>query len=136
MYDHANAAFTSGGVTGRITGFFGDKDVIALNDDATALATELGKAYNAGAITEGEKNDWQAKLDIKAPGQTTGKLITNLKEIDGLLEGKQNAYKDQWAAAAPSPSIATPIPIVSATAAADSWHIFVAKLLPLLLRSK
>jgi hypothetical protein len=92
--------------------------VIALDDDATAVATELGKAYNAGAITEGEKNDWQKKLDIKAVGQTTGKLITSLKEIDGLLEGKQKAYENQWKAASPSASIASPVPIISPDAAA------------------
>jgi hypothetical protein len=118
MYDHANAAFTSGGITGRLTGFLGDKNVIALGVDRTAVATELSKAYAAGQISEGEVKDWETKLDINSVGMTTGKLITNLKEIDGLLEGKQKAYEQQWSTASPSASIVSPVPIISPDAAA------------------
>jgi hypothetical protein len=101
-----------------VTGFFGDKDVRALDIDRTAVATELAKAYAAGQISEGEKNDWEKKLDFTTPGMTTGKLITNLKEIDSLLEGKQKANQDQWATASPSASIVSPVPIISSEAAA------------------
>lgn len=118
MYNHANAPATSGGLTGKVTGFFGDKDVRALDIDATAVATELGKAYNAGAITEGEKNDWESKLDFTKPGMTSGKLVTNIREIDELLEGKQKAFQSQWAAGVPAPGIVTPFPIISSDAAA------------------
>lgn len=118
MYDHATAAGTSGGITGKITGFFGDKDVRALDIDRTAVSTELSKAYAAGQISEGEVRDWEAKLDFTKPGMTTGKLITNLKEIDGLLEGKQKAYETQWSTASPSASIVSPVPIISSDAAA------------------
>jgi hypothetical protein len=117
MYDHATAPGTSGGLTGRVTGFFGDKDVRALDIDRTAVSTELSKAYAAGQISEGEVRDWEAKLDFTKPGMTTGKLLTNLKEIDGLLEGKQKAYATQWDAASPSASIVSPIPIISSDAA-------------------
>jgi hypothetical protein len=117
MYDHANAAYTSGGITGRLAGSLGDKDVIALGVDATGVATELAKAYAAGQISEGEKNDWEAKLDIKAFNMTTGKLITNLKEIDGLLESKQKAYQSQWDVGSPSASITFPIINADATTA-------------------
>jgi hypothetical protein len=123
MYDHANSAFTSGGVTGAITGFFGDKDVQALDSDATALASELAKAYAGGQISEGEKNDWEAKLNIKSPGMTTGKLITRIKEIDGLLEGKQRANQDEWNSAAPSPKLAESLSMISSQAAADRAHL-------------
>jgi len=118
MYDHATAPATSGGITGKVTGFFGDKDVRALDIDRTAVSTELSKAYAAGQISEGEVRDWEAKLDFTKPGMTTGKLITNLKEIDGLLEGKQKAYETQWKSAAPAPSIVSPVPIISSDAAA------------------
>lgn len=118
MYDHATAPGTSGGITGKVTGFFGDKDVRALDIDRTAVSTELSKAYAAGQISEGEVKDWEAKLDFTKPGMTTGKLITNLKEIDGLLEGKQKAYETQWAAASPSASIVSPVPIISSDASA------------------
>ena len=117
MYDHATAALTSGGITGKVTGFFGDKDVRALDIDRTAVSTELSKAYAAGQISEGEVKDWEAKLNFTTPGMTTGKLITNLKEIDGLLEGKQKAYEQQWATASPSASIVSPVPIISSDAA-------------------
>ena len=118
MYDHATAPETSGGLTGRVTGFFGDKDVRALDIDRTAVSTELSKAYAAGQISEGEVRDWEAKLDFTKLGMTTGKLITNLKEIDGLLEGKQKAYETQWSTASPSASIVSPVPIISSDAAA------------------
>ncbi len=118
MYQHANAPGTSGGLTGKVTGFFGDKDVRALDIDRTAVATELSKAYAAGQISEGEVKDWEAKLDFTTPGMTTGKLIQNLKEIDGLLEGKQKAYQQQWATASPSASIVSPVPIISSEASA------------------
>jgi hypothetical protein len=118
MFDHATAPGTSGGLTGKVTGFFGDKDVRALDIDRTAVSTELSKAYAAGQISEGEVKDWESKLDFTTPGMTTGKLITNLKEIDGLLEGKQKAYEQQWSTAAPAASIASPVPIISSEAAA------------------
>ena len=117
MYDHATAPGTSGGITGKVTGFFGDKDVRALDIDRTAVSTELSKAYAAGQISEGEVRDWEAKLDFTKPGMTTGKLITNLKEIDELLEGKQKAYEQQWSTASPSASIVSPVPIISPDAA-------------------
>lgn len=123
MYQHATAPATSGGITGKVTGFFGDKDVRALDIDRTAVSTELSKAYAAGQISEGEVRDWEDKLDFTKPGMTTGKLITNLKEIDGLLEGKQKAYETQWAAASPSASIVSPVPIISADAAAARARI-------------
>lgn len=118
MYDHATAPGTSGGITGKVTGFFGDKDVRALDIDRTAVSTELSKAYAAGQISEGEVRDWEDKLDFTKPGMTTGKLITNLKEIDGLLEGKQKAYETQWNTASPSASIVSPVPIISSDAIA------------------
>lgn len=118
MYDHATSAFTSGGITGKVTGFFGDKDVRALDIDRTAVATELSKAYAAVQISEGEIRDWEEKLDFTKPGMTTGKLITNLKEIDALLEGKQKAYAQQWSTASPSSTIVSPVPIISQEAAA------------------
>jgi hypothetical protein len=123
MFNHANTANTSGGLTGKVTGFFGDKDVQALNIDRTAVSTELSKAYANGQITEGEVKDWEDKLDITKAGMTTGKLITNLKEIDGLLEGKQKAYQTQWNTASPSPSIVSPVPIISSDAAAARANI-------------
>lgn len=118
MYDHATASGTSGGLTGAVTGFFGDKDVRGLDIDRTGVATELAKAYAAGQISEGEKNDWEHKLDFTSPGMTTGKLITNLKEIDTLLEGKQRAYEQQWATASPSANIVSPVPIITSEAEA------------------
>jgi hypothetical protein len=123
MLDHLNAPNTSGGITGRVTGFFGDKDVQALDIDRTAVSTELSKAYAAGQISEGEVRDWEAKLDIRQPGMTTGKMATNIKEIDGLLEGKQKAYQTQWATAAPSASIVSPVPIISSDASAARANI-------------
>jgi hypothetical protein len=118
MFDHASTAHTSGGLTGKVTGFFGDKDVQALDVDRTAVSTELSKAYAAGQISEGEVRDWETKLDATRPGMTTGKLITNLKEIDGLLEGKQKAYQSQWDAGSPSPSIVSNFPIINSDAKA------------------
>lgn len=123
MLNHANAAFTSGGVTGRLTGFFGDKDVQALNVDRTAVSTELSKAYAANQITEGEIKDWESKLDITRPGMTTGKLVNYIKEIDALLESKQKAYQTQWETAAPAASIVSPVPIISSDAAAARANI-------------
>jgi hypothetical protein len=123
MYQHANASNTSGGLTGKVTGFFGDKDVRALDIDRTAVATELSKAYAANQISEGEIKDWEDKLDFTKPGMTTGKLVTNLKEIDSLLEGKQKAYQSQWDAGSPSKSIVTPFPIINADAQAARAQI-------------
>ena len=118
MFQHVNAPNTSGGITGKVTGFFGDKDVRALDIDRTAVATELSKAYAAGQISEGEVKDWEAKLDFTQPGMTSGKMSQNIKEIDGLLEGKQSAYQSQWQAGVPAPGIVTPFPIINADAAA------------------
>jgi hypothetical protein len=115
MYQTAGRPNTSGGVMGKVTGFFGDKDVQALKVDSQAAATELAKAYAQGQISENEVKEWTGRLDPTAVGMTTGKLQTNIREIAGLLDGKQKAYESQWANAAP-PGAVTPVQIVNQSA--------------------
>jgi hypothetical protein len=115
MYQTAGQPNTSGGVTGKVTAFFGDKDVQALKVDSQAAATELAKAYAQGQISENEVKEWTGRLDPTAVGMTTGKLQTNIREIAGLLDGKQKAYESQWANAAP-PGAVTPVQIVNQSA--------------------
>lgn len=117
MYDHATATATLPGVSG-VARAFGDETAAALNSDRQAVATELSKAYSNGNLTEGEINTWGKKLQVWSPVE----LRNNLKELATLLEGKLDAYKNQWEVGMPV-GVVAPITIVSPAAQKAFDHI-------------
>jgi hypothetical protein len=102
MYDHASQSLTSAGLTGKVTGFLGDQNARNLNTDKTAVGTESAKMYvNGGQTTEGEIHQWQGLIDPTSAGMTTGKIQGNIKEILGLIQGKQSALQSTWESGMP-----------------------------------
>lgn len=117
MYDHTKATATLPGVSG-VARAFGDETAAALNSDRQAVATELSKAYAGGQISEGEVNEWNKKLKVWSPAE----LRNNIKEISSLLQGKLDAYQNQWETGMPV-GVVSPIHIVSPAAQSAFDHI-------------
>jgi hypothetical protein len=110
----ANLNQATAGYTGSVEQFFGANPAgRAVADDAQAVSGELGKLYTGGVVTEGEKKEWEEKLNPKGFGMTVGKLKTNVAEFTRLLGGKLEAYQDQWDDAVPSKAIPAPKAIAS-----------------------
>lgn len=110
----ANLNQATAGYTGSVEQFFGLNPAgRAVADDAQAVSGELGKLYTGGVVTEGEKKEWEEKLNPKGFGMTVGKLKTNVAEFTRLLGGKLEAYQDQWDDAVPSKAIPAPMAIAS-----------------------
>ena len=117
MVDHISAAGTIPGVN-NIARALGNEKAAALNIDRTAVATEMAKAYKGGQITEGEKNEWESKLNVASPTE----LRNNLKEFGELLQGKLEAYQTQWENGLPK-GVVAPVKIISTTGQAAYDHI-------------
>ena len=68
-----------------------------LDVDKQLVSTELTKAVSNGQMTEGEKNQILSSIS----GVTVGSYQTRIKEAVTLLNGKLEAYQQQWNNGAP-----------------------------------
>jgi hypothetical protein len=112
MFDHTSAIATLPGVS-NVARLFGNKSAAALNTEKLAVATELAKSYGAGQLTEGEMREWKSRLDVASPME----LRNNEIELAHLLQGKLQAYQNQWQNGSP-PGAVAPISIMSSSGTA------------------
>lgn len=68
-----------------------------LEVDKQLVSTELAKAVSNGQMTEGEKNDLLTSIS----GATVNSYQTKINEAVDLLDGKLEAYQQQWNNGAP-----------------------------------
>jgi hypothetical protein len=76
--------------------------------DNQLVSTELAKAVSNGQMTEGEKNQIMGSIS----GMTVGSYQTRIKEAVQLMNGKLEAYQQQWQNGMPT-GVVTPVKIVS-----------------------
>jgi hypothetical protein len=117
MYDNASW-LASMPVVGAAERFMGNQKAINLKDSKTALVGELGRAYQAGAITEKDKDAWTGRVEAWSPQEIRG----NAKAFIGLLSGKLEGLQNQWKSGSP-PAAVSPIPIFGPGAQGAYQHI-------------
>ena len=84
-----------------------------LNTASNLVADEIGKAYKAGTVTEGERDQYLGLLKANTPQE----LKANVKELATLLNGKFDALKNKWANGMPA-GVVLPVQLVTPNAAA------------------
>lgn len=105
MWAHLESGATAG-YTGSLEQFLGGNvQGRRLEDDAKAVASELGRLYTGGVIGEKDQQEWSAKLNPRGFGMTAEKLRTNIREFMELLGGKLAAFQAQWDDGVPSDAI-------------------------------
>jgi hypothetical protein len=72
-----------------------------LDLDKQLVSTEMAKAVSNGQMTEGEKNQIMGSIS----GLTVGSYQTRIKEAVTLLQGKLDAYQQQWNNGMPSHAV-------------------------------
>lgn len=102
MYDHAT------GSNSAMINIPGTEAHRQLDLDKTLVSTELAKAVSNGNMTEGEKNEIEKKIS----GYTVGGYQERIKEAVTLLNGKLQAYDQQWKNGAP-PGAVSKVQILS-----------------------
>jgi hypothetical protein len=107
MWPHINNLSATKGVQ-QLAQISGDKDADTVNATKTVLADELGKAYKSGALTEQEHESMEKLLS----GRTAPELANNIRTFVSLLQGKLDAYQQQWRVGKPDPSM-DDFPVVS-----------------------
>jgi hypothetical protein len=117
MYDNASW-LASTPIVGAAERFFGNQKAMDLKDAKTALVGELGRAYQAGSITEKDKDEWSSRINAWSPQETRGNAKAFIKLLSGKLEGLQN----QWNSGSP-PAAVAPIPIFGPAAQGAYQHI-------------
>ncbi len=117
IYDNANVGSTLPGVSG-VERFFGNQSATNLKTAQTAVTDELGRAYKAGVVSEGERKEWQSQID----GWTPANVKASAGSLARLLDSKIASYEQTLRNGAPSGAVRLPA-LMSPQAAAAYWHI-------------
>jgi hypothetical protein len=94
-----------------------------LKQDDTFVSMELAKAVSNGQMTQTEAEDMKKAINGQywiVKGRD--KYLNQIQNVTGLLEGKLNAYQNQWNSGQPQ-GFKPPFPIVSAEAQANIQRI-------------
>jgi hypothetical protein len=103
IYDNANLGSTLPGVSG-IERTFGNQSAVNLKTAQTAVTDELGRAYKAGVVSDGERKEWQSQVD----GWTPANVKTSAGSLARLLDSKLASYEQTLRNGAPSGAVRLP----------------------------